>query len=148
MIQNEDFMGPEFSLTIKGLNPNEFLALRQSTEQKEFSKSLMTKICSKLEGFLFTSSLPTGSFYCEQESDPSGTFYNEDSPAHYVLFCSINVCYEAEKYDQVSSIIYSDAFETFLIENTISVFFEMTKDSCSFLTKKHLTVEIDGIGET
>ncbi len=160
MIINEDFMGPEFSLTISGILPDELATLREQTEQQpmpegddcedlneEIENLFMSKICSLTDGFLFRTSLPPASFRCEQESEPFATLYQEEDPVRYILHWSLNVCFESNHYDEVSSIIYSEAFETFLVKNSVTVFIEILKEKCPFLSTESVSAELDGIGE-
>lgn len=161
MIMNEDVMGPEFSLTVSGIMPEEFAALRKQVEQqpessadecsdfkKEVANSFMEKICASTDGFLFKTSLPPGSFRCEQESDPHVSFYDDGSSPRYVLFWSLNVCFEGKLYDDVSRIVYSDDFEASLVKAAVTIFIDMLSEKCPFLSVETVSAEVDGIGET
>lgn len=154
-------MGPEFSLTVSGITPDEFRALRKQVEQQpdsgdeecsdvkeEIVSMYMQRICASTDEFLFKTSLPPGSFRCEQESEPWVSFYRDEKNTRYVLFGSLNVCFESNIYDDVSRIVYSEEFEVSLVKATVAAIISLLGAKCPFLTAETVSAEVDGIGET
>ena len=153
-------MGPEFSITVSGLTPGEFNVLRTQVEQQsdssddcsdlkeDMANSFMRRICSSTDEFLFKTSLPPGSFRSEQESEPHVSFYDDGSSPRYVLFWSLNVCFESKLYDDVSRIVYSDEFDAFLVQAAVATLIDTLGEKCPFLGSENVSAKVDGIGET